>query len=267
MQEIECEILNALVVTKRFVKIKDLTPVFPCFPEHNMRTSQYFIASSFLVFSVLAGLSFGQSTHDIGKFEQTVVAICHTEPNLANIMGTGFIVSQNGLLLTADHVIADNNGKPHAVLWGIRPVHPKVEFFRLTIVRRSRKGNTGRDIALLRIDSNDVPTDLPYLPIGENARVGEEVVIAGFPKVFDKVFIWPFFRMGTVASTRYSVEGASILVLDLASVEGFSGSPVISLESNKVVGVLKGGSQKRRQTDFSAATRIYPIDIQIKKDS
>ena len=28
MQEIECEIRNALVVTKRFVKIKDLTPIF-----------------------------------------------------------------------------------------------------------------------------------------------------------------------------------------------------------------------------------------------
>ena len=230
-----------------------------------MRTLRYSIELGFLVLSVLVGMSFGQYTHDIGKFEQTVVAICHTEANLANIRGTGFIVSRNGLLITADHVITDSNGNPHTALWGIRPVHPKVETFRLTIVRRFRRVNTGRDIAVLSVDSNDIPTDLPYLTIGDTAKIGEEVVIAGFPKVFSKVFIWPFFRKGTVASTRYSNNGSSILVLDLASVQGFSGSPVISLESNKVVGVLKGGSRKRRQTDFSVATRIFPIDIQIKK--
>lgn len=43
----------------------------------------------------------------ITDIEQSVVAVCHTSPTTNNILGTGFIVSEKGLVITADHVVVD----------------------------------------------------------------------------------------------------------------------------------------------------------------
>ena len=51
-------------------------------------------------------------------------------------------------------------------------------------------------------------------------------------------------------------------MLDLGPVEGYSGSPVISLKTHKVVGIFKGHSKDRPQTDFVIATILEKSDIQ-----
>jgi len=50
-------------------------------------------------------------------------------------------------------------------------------------------------------------------------------------------------------------------VLDLPSVDGYSGSPVFNLKNKKVVGIIKGGSAQRKGTGFSVAIVIEKTDL------
>ena len=72
----------------------------------------------------------------INEIEKTVVAICIGAPNIENINGTGFIISPDGIIATADHVIADNMGATHEGLFALRPTYPKWDKFKLTVLKR-----------------------------------------------------------------------------------------------------------------------------------
>ena len=213
-------------------------------------------------FLVLAGCSQEIDGQKISDFEKTVVAICHSKPDRKTIVGTGFIVASKGIIVTADHVITDKEGRVFNRLFALRPDYPEVEPLQLAVVKRFRKGLKGRDIAILKIVSDSSRSNLPYIPVGEKPAIGDRVLIVGFPLVFNKVYSWPLFRSGIVASTRYNVDNSSILLLDLPPVNGYSGSPVISLKTLKVVGIYKGHSKDHPQANFSVATILEKCDVQ-----
>jgi len=210
---------------------------------------------------VLSGCSQEIDVRNISDFEKTVVAICHSKPDTKTILGTGFIVASKGIVVTADHVITDKEGRIFNRLFALRPNYPEVEPFQLSVVKRFRKGSKGRDISILKIVSDCSRLNLSYMPVGEKPAIGDPVLIVGFPLVFNKVYSWPLFRSGIVASTRYNVDNSSILLLDLPPVNGYSGSPVISLKTLKVVGIYKGHSKDRPKTNFSIATILEKCDI------
>jgi len=197
----------------------------------------------------------------ISDLEPAVVAICHSKPSIKTIEGTGFIVTSVGMVVTADHVITDNQGRVFNKLFALRPNYPEVKHFQLSVVKRFRKGLKGRDIAILKIVSDTTLSNLPYMSVGEKIDIGDPVLVVGFPLVFNKVYSWPLFRSGIIASTRYKYQNSSILILDLGSVKGYSGSPVISMKTQKVVGVFKGHPKKQPHTDFAIATVLLQNDI------
>jgi S1-C subfamily serine protease len=57
--------------------------------------------------------------------ERCLVAIVHTEFQIKNIVGTGFVVAPSGLVVTVDHLITDAAGKLYSDIWAIQFVHPK----------------------------------------------------------------------------------------------------------------------------------------------
>jgi S1-C subfamily serine protease len=120
----------------------------------------------------------------------------------------------------------------------------------------------GRDIALLRIDTGKRDGQFPFLEIGDDFEIGDPVLIAGFPFVFNKIYHWPLFRKGTIASTRYKYQNNRIIVLDLPAVDGYSGSPVFNLRSRKVIGIVKGSSAQRKGAGFSVALVIEKGDLE-----
>ncbi|MFQ5989021.1 MAG: Do family serine endopeptidase [Candidatus Methylomirabilales bacterium] len=83
-------------------------------------------------------------------------------------VGTGFIVSQDGYILTNDHVVGES-GEVDVELHDGRVLTAKV-------VGKDRR----TDLALLKVD---VETSLPVLPLGDSDRVkiGELVLAAGNP--------------------------------------------------------------------------------------
>lgn len=206
--------------------------------------------------------SLDSDVQEISDYEKAVVAICHLKPDIKTIKGTGFIVTSTGLVVTADHVITDTQGRVIKKLFALRPTHPSVEVLQLTVVKRFREEPKGRDIAILKINSSPPPVNLPYISVGGKAETGDSILIVGFPLVFGKVYSWPLFRNGIIASTHYKIDSFPMLILDLSPAEGYSGSPVISLKTQKVIGVYKGHSKDRPQTNFSIANILKENDIQ-----
>jgi S1-C subfamily serine protease len=203
--------------------------------------------------------SAGQDSPPLASLEPAVLAICRDAPAPENIVGTGFIVSQSGLVLTADHVVTDADGRPYGRLFALQPLHPSANSLALKVLRRFREGTEGRDLALLQIEPDQPSLVFPHLEIGGAPQTGDEVVLLGFPLVFDQVYVWPLLRTGVVASTSYSYQGSSILVLDLATVPGYSGSPVIDRISLRAIGVVRGPST--RNSGFTVATPVTAADL------
>jgi S1-C subfamily serine protease len=223
-------------------------------------TYLFLIASLFLLNSGFQ--AFAQHIDQIYDIETRVVAICSDKPDTKNILGTGFIATKHGLVVTADHVIFDEQkNRVYTNLFCSWPTYPEPLWFRLSITKRLKQGAKGRDIALLQIIPDSRVTSYPFLEIGDEFEIGDPVLITGFPLVFEKIYHWPLFRRGIIASTRYKYQDSRVIVLDLPAVDGYSGSPVFNLRNKKVVGIIKGGSAQRKGADFSVAIVIEKTDL------
>ena len=218
------------------------------------------IASFFLFNSSFQALA--QPIDQMSDIETRVVAICSGKPDTKNILGSGFIITKKGMVITADHVIFDEQkNRVHRDLFCSWPTYPEPLWFRLSINERFNQGEKERDIALLQITPDNRVKSFPFLEIGGDFEIGDPVLVTGFPLVFDKIYHWPLFRRGIIASTRYQHRNSRVIVLDLPAVDGYSGSPVFNMRNRKVVGIIMGGSAQRKGTDFSVAIVIEKKDL------
>lgn len=160
-------------------------------------------------------------------------------------LGSGFIISSNGYLLTCAHVV---EGAAEIV---VRLADRRE--YRARLVGADRRG----DIALLKIDA----TDLRPVSIGDPARlrVGDWVLAIGAPFGFDS----------SATSGIVSAKGRSLpsenyvpfLQTDVAINPGNSGGPLFNLKG-EVVGV---NSQIYSRTGvFMGVSFAIPIDIAMR---
>lgn len=195
---------------------------------------------------------------------ETVVLISRGTPGPEHAVGTGFLVSDDGLVVTAGHVALDKDNNPEKNLWSRRRIaEAQREDTKVVIVKVPGPTGNGRDIALLRMDPKP-KTPLPYLRRRPPPRAGAEVLIAGFPLVFDKPYDRLLLRRGIVASTDFSAAGGSILVPDLDAVEGFSGGPVVDVSPSSsfgVVGVVRGDAKPHPETHSGVAEILRDSDL------
>ena len=179
----------------------------------------------------------------------TQVEACRTfRPSIVQVdsntmHGTGFIVAPDGWIITALHVVADQQtltkrenvsvsmlGHPHAIPAEI--VSPLDNFARL------------RDFAIIKIDKSN----LPALDLGNEVDVedGTPVAIIGLP--LSASFGIPtgavprFCLSGTVAAQSAfplgNLQFVHTVYFQGVSIKGISGAPIISLITGKVIGVV-----------------------------
>lgn len=201
------------------------------------------------------------SMGDGSTYEVRVAAVAVGKPDLAHVRGTAFLIGPRGLLATADHLVDSLSDEDLQQLFVLRPTPPTVTASKATLVKRFKAGESTRDIAFLQIHRKPEDPDLPFFELAGQAEVGEEVFLVGYPLVFDKVYRWPLFRFGRISSVKYFLRDSKVLVLDLTSASGFSGSPVIRKSDGKVLGVQKGGATGNKQADFSLATVLTTADL------
>lgn len=160
-----------------------------------------------------------QTTADLAEsIAPSLVKITQLGREGADGIGSGFIVSADGLIATNLHVIGEarrlqvemNDGKTHAVT----SVHAT---------------DAHRDLALLKIDVKG----LKPLPLGDSKKVrqGESVVAMGAPEGLGFSVV-----QGVLSATR-EIDGNDMLQVAIPIEKGNSGGPLLDMRG-KVLGIL-----------------------------
>ena len=201
------------------------------------------------------------------KMTDKAVALYSPAPKTECLIGSGFCVSQDGLVVSASHVIK-KDGQALPKIFGSMLIDDKPVPFELELI----KSITDRDIALLKIKkwAEDKKRDTPYFNLLRNNNeisCGDEVMVCGFPGAFtDKEgktipSSFPLLRKGVISSLYEKMGENPVIILDMMGVKGFSGAPVVHLKTQRFIAVfsqIPGGSQN---TGFSLAYPIKPDDL------
>ena len=181
--------------------------------------SVYFVCSVGLFAAKAKTPPKAQTTADLAEsIAPSLVKITQLGREGADGIGSGFIVSADGLIATNLHVIGEarrlqvemNDGKTHAVT----SVHAT---------------DAHRDLALLKIDVKD----LKPLPLGDSKKVrqGESVVAMGAPEGLGFSVV-----QGVLSATR-EIDGNDMLQVAIPIEKGNSGGPLLDMQG-RVLGIL-----------------------------
>jgi S1-C subfamily serine protease len=166
------------------------------------------------------------------KCKRGVVQI-RVSSQLQGASGTGFIISQNGYLLTNDHIVYDKECNSY---------YPKIfmsfsgekKTYKISVVdsRTRKKG----DVALCRFEPSEVPgfISLPLIKHYDTLMPGADCAVIGNAFNFG---LAPF--SGTV---RYLKDSSGDLVHTSLSHNGDSGGPVLN-RSGEVIGIHKSNTE------------------------
>jgi V8-like Glu-specific endopeptidase len=158
------------------------------------------------------------------KFSAAVVGI-----NAANQLGTGFLVSSDGYILTAGHVVTSLSQGQTAAIFKDGKLLGNAK-----LIANAFKGASHSDYAVLKIEQ----TGLPYLELAPSSAVvtGTDITVIGHPVSAGAGSL--FCLQGTIASIEKIPGGINFLLYQGVSVKGISGSPLISRETGKVIGLV-----------------------------
>jgi serine protease Do len=160
-------------------------------------------------------------------------------------LGSGFIVSKDGIILTNAHVVADANEVIVKLL-------DKREF-KAKVIGMDKVS----DVAVLKIDAINLPTIHTGDP--QNARVGEWVLAIGSPFGFENTV-----TAGIISAKSRTLpdEGyVPFLQTDVAVNPGNSGGPLINT-SGEVIGI--NSQIFSRSGGYQGLSFAIPIDVAMK---
>jgi S1-C subfamily serine protease len=151
-----------------------------------------------------------------------------------DVLGTGFVVSPGGYILTNAHVVSEGGQVTHTVDVTFEDSTSQQITVRGTVVG----ADESTDVALIKVDPRLTPKLVP-IPLGDSSRisVGEQVVAIGNPQGLDLSL-----STGVVSATQRDLEspnGATIsggIQTDAAINPGSSGGPLIDSKGH-VIGI------------------------------
>jgi serine protease Do len=156
------------------------------------------------------------------------------------VTGTGIIISNNGYVLTANHVVENTTASNVTLSDG--------RIFTATVAGR----DLNRDIAILKISSTR--TDFPAAVLGtsSNESVGETVMASGFALGLDGPTT---YTMGILSAFRL-YDGLNYIQTDTPINGGNSGGPLFNMKG-QVIGV---NDAKLIGTNVESIGLAIPID-------
>ncbi|GEM_PF-876534 len=134
--------------------------------------------------------------------------------------GSGFLISEDGYIITNYHVISDS-AKLEVIMHDGTKVPARIIRF-----------NKEADLALLKIDKNNL---VPFLiPQEKSSLIGREIYVIGTPSAQD---LSQTLTKGIISSIRKQANGSTLIQTDASMSPGNSGGPVID-KDGKLVGVV-----------------------------
>lgn len=151
-------------------------------------------------------------------------------------LGSGFIISENGLIATNLHVIGE-----------ARPIQVELHDGRRFDVSAVHATERAQDLAILKIDA----TRLPFLQLGDSDELkeGQPVVAIGNPMGFERSVV------SGILSGRRTIEGRSMLQIAMPIERGNSGGPLLDLQG-KVHGLLTLKAMQTKNLGFAVAVNV-----------
>ena len=177
----------------------------------------------FLFASVLiVPVAFGQillTTAQIAKRVAPSVVVLQGKTDSGDVLGSGFIVSRDGGIVTNLHVIRDMTTASVQLANG-------ETFDSVSVLAVDER----RDLAIVTVAG----FDLPVLALGNSdaVTVGEPLVIVGSPRGLEGTV-----TAGILSSVRDSGEGFKVLQTDAAVNPGNSGGPLVN-NKGQAIGVV-----------------------------
>jgi serine protease Do len=179
----------------------------------------------------------GPSVVEIATIQEVIADKGPAKRTRSGGLGSGFLVSQDGLIMTAAHVV--QMAEDVAVRW----VNGEVSKAKII------SSNPNADVALLQAEG--VPGTVKPLVLADSdlVRVGDEVFIIGAPRNYANTL-----TVGYVSARRTpedlfgGIEPVELLQTDAAINEGNSGGPMFNMDG-EAIGVVShifsqsGGSQ------------------------
>jgi len=141
----------------------------------------------------------------------------------SNIRGTGFFISSDGYVVTAKHVVSELNTEDIEVKDRNGTRYEVDQVFM----------DEGSDVSLLKIKSGTKHTTTAF-GYFENLEIGDEIGVIGFNPGFNT----PLLHKGIVSAKGLDENGLKIFTINSFANKGNSGSPVFSLETGRILGVL-----------------------------
>lgn len=204
------------------------------------------------------------------RFAGGVFMLAKKNNQNVEFLGTGFLVSNLGYLLTCSHIINPLDSIVAITVGSINSFNPmtldRVNFFELQLVQN----DAINDVALLKFKNDIQPIVSPNI-FGnpENVECGSSVAIIGFPFGNSGLHIQSLTH-GIISSKIKTSVGVKLLQFDSMIHEGNSGSPLIELHTNKIIGIvtnrfnpsaggatiMMGNRQMGVETNISYATSI-----------
>jgi SpoVK/Ycf46/Vps4 family AAA+-type ATPase len=161
--------------------------------------------------------------------------------------GTGFLVTPEGHLITAYHVVEDAT----QILASFE-IEPE-KFIQAQLLGWDKEA----DLAVLQLSEQNV---YPYVLLAEQGHkpsLGEEVGVLGYP-MGEELGREISYTKGTVSSLR-EIEGMQLIQTDAVATHGSSGAPVFRLNDWKVVGVVIGGVKQEIASGLNFAVSIQEV--------
>jgi S1-C subfamily serine protease len=149
----------------------------------------------------------------------------------AKTRGTGFIVTSNGYILTAAHVVGQE-GKVEVAI-GLDIDDELATLLPATLV----KADTDHDLALLKVDTTSLPTPLPTVPLANANAVArqDEVLALGYP-FGEEVGSSLTMTRGHITAIQVH-QDRRLFQTDAAVNPGNSGGPLVN-SRGEVIGIV-----------------------------
>ena len=192
-----------------------------------------------LIFGATSVVASAQGVADLfGKVATTVVVVrAETAGGVVGEVGSGVVVSSDGRIMTAAHVIQDAAAITVQFLGG------------KTVAARVLASEQAADLALLKLEQVPPGLEAAKLANSDTVRVGEQVVVVGAPYGLGHALSVGWISARWAPGTVYrAIPLAEFFQTDASINTGNSGGPLFNL-GGEVVGIVshvisKGGGSE-----------------------
>lgn len=150
--------------------------------------------------------------------------------NQIKSLGTGFLISPEGYVITNYHVVSDIAGPDKIEVYD----NFKKTVYKAKVIAKDIRN----DLALIKIENGNftVPGSLPYAISSKQARVGDEVFVIGYPDA-SVLGTEPKFVDGKISSLTGVMDDNATMQLTTPVYPGNSGSPLFDSDGN-IIGII-----------------------------